>query len=100
MTTHELAISAVVGGIGGAIYGSLWFLRKHRKNGEPLNRAKLTGTILLSAGIGASLALSGAEVTPENIVAGVTANIGLLAVIEPVLKELFREVGIFQQYSE
>lgn len=99
MTTHKLIVSVIVGAVVGMALGAAYFMRKHRKDGEPFNRAKFTGTVMLSAGIGVSLTLSGIPVTPANVVGGITANAALLAMLEPLIKEGFREIGVFQNYS-
>lgn len=102
MTEHTIlsTIATIVGGAGfAAIYSILWYARNKAKSDEPFNRYKFAGTVLVGALIGAGFAISGTPITPETISTALTAHIGVIALLEPVLKIIFSEFDLFQNYA-
>lgn len=98
-TLPPIVVNATVGLVAGGMYGVLWFAHKHQKNDEPFNPFKLGGTLIVSAVVGASFALSGVDVTEESVVAVLAANTAIIALLEPILKSLADALGIFPNYT-
>jgi hypothetical protein len=98
-TILSTALSVIAGAGSAAIYSLLWYARKKRKSDEPFNRFKFAGTIIVGAFVGGGFALSGTPITAETISAVLTANVGIISLLEPVLKIIFNETGIFENYS-
>lgn len=102
MSEHTIlptVLSVLAGAGSAAIYSLLWYARKRRKSDEPFNKYKFAGTIVVGAIVGGGFALTGTPITVETISAALTANIGVISVLEPVLKIVFNEAGIFANYS-
>lgn len=91
--------STMLGLSAGLLYGTLWYARAYRANGERFNPAKFTGTLIVSGCIGAGFGLSGIEVTEETVIAAIAANTAVIALLEPILKSIFSEVGWFPNYA-
>lgn len=95
----EILQATILGLLAGMLYGGLWYARAYKKSGERFNPGKFVGTLLVSGAVGASFGLSGVEITQETIAAAVAANTAVIALLEPVLKSLFAEIGVFPNYT-
>lgn len=86
MTQHVPLILAVIGGI---IYGIAWYGRAYAKDNEPLNIPKFLATLLVSAVVGASAGMAGLALTEQGMAAQLTSYIGIISLLEAVLKTIY-----------
>lgn len=96
----EVIIEGTVGVAAGIVYGTLWYARAYRQDGDEFNPAKFGGTLLVAGAVGLAFGVSGAELTQANIMAAIAANTAAIALLEPILKLVFGELGWFPQYAE
>lgn len=94
-----LATNVATGIAAGLLYGLLWWARAYQQSREPFRPAKLAGTLLVAAGVGAFFGLSDVPVTEATIMAALAANVGIISLLEPPIKALFSELGWFDQYA-
>lgn len=82
-TTPEeimLAVSAAV------VYAALWYSRAYARTGEPFDATKFAATVLVGALVGLGLSLTGDSATPEDIEARFLLYVGVISLVEALLK--------------
>ena len=85
----------VAGGAYTVVYSELWHARKHSKDDEPFHQYQFAGTVIVGTIIGGAFARSGTTVTVETVSTALTANVGVIALTEPLLKIVFEKAGQF-----
>ena len=75
-----------------AVYSLLFYVKQRAKkeNPEAFDPTKFGATVLVGAGIGVSLALAGVEITQGRVVDSLPMYVGVIAIVESVLKTVWR----------
>ncbi len=91
---------ALLAGILSAMAYSIVFYAKKQQKGEKFDPQKLGATLVVGAATGAFLWLNGVEITQENVVNILVANVGIIALAESVIKWASRELSSFSNGSD
>ena len=84
--------SIVLAMIAGAGYGVLFFFKSQQSSEDTFDYSKLGATVLLAALIGAALGAVGNPVTQATIDLQIAAYVGYIAVLETMLKLIWRRL--------
>lgn len=82
---------SILGGIVSAVVYSIIFYAKKREAGQDFDPNKFIATVVIGAFVGLGLGLSGVEITQENVVQMLVANVGIIALLESMIKWVQRK---------
>jgi uncharacterized membrane protein AbrB (regulator of aidB expression) len=85
MELASLPIS-ILSGMASAVVYSIIFYAKKKQAGQEFDMDKFIATVIVGAAIGLGLGISGTEITQENVVQILVANVGVIALIESMIK--------------
>jgi len=72
-------------------YSFIFYIKKReQKDSEDFNKFKLASTLLVGVMVGAVFGYRGIEVRVDTIETFLAANIGIIAIVESILKALYR----------
>lgn len=91
MSVEETLLMAANGAVAAAVY-SVVFYAKKREDGQDFDPAKFASTIVVGVFVGAFLSINGMDVTEENVTEMLVANVGVIALVESILKTIYRKV--------
>ena len=86
---------ALLAGVLSAMVYSTVFYAKKQQKGEKFNPQKLGATLVVGAATGVFLWLNGVEITQENVVNILVANVGIIALAESIIKWASRKLSSF-----
>ena len=83
-----MTLTVLIGIIASAVFAASGYLKS--SNFENFEVTKFAATVIVGMAVGAIMYVSGLEITESNVVAQLAAYVGVIAVVENILKAILR----------